>query len=74
MKKLFAGALTAFLAVGLTVGNADAAKREKFGVDPRHDEAKRVSFKPSEEKIKWTEQQARAIAQRCCSPPESWLG
>ncbi|WP_163335742.1 TRAP transporter substrate-binding protein [Desulfopila sp. IMCC35008] len=53
MKKLFASALTACLAVGLTVGNADAAKREKFGVDPRHKEAKRVKFKPSTDTIKW---------------------
>ena len=53
MKKLFAGALTACVALGLAIGDADAAKREKFGVDERHKEAKRVKFKPSEEKIKW---------------------
>jgi TRAP-type mannitol/chloroaromatic compound transport system substrate-binding protein len=53
MKKLFAGAITACLAVGLTVATADAAKREKFGVDKRHEVAKRVKFETSTEKIKW---------------------
>ncbi len=53
MKKLFAGAITACLAVGLIVATADAAKREKFGVDKRHSEAKRVKFETSTEKIKW---------------------
>ncbi|WP_136808748.1 TRAP transporter substrate-binding protein [Desulfosediminicola flagellatus] len=53
MKKLFAGALTACLAVGLTVATADAAKREKFGVDERHKIAKRVKFETSQDKIKW---------------------
>lgn len=33
--------------------DAQAAKREKFGVDPRHDSAKRVSFKPSSDSFKW---------------------
>ncbi len=53
MKKLFAGALAACLAVSLTVCTADAAKREKFGVDKRHDMAKRVTFKPSTKKFRW---------------------
>ncbi len=53
MKKLFAGAITACLVVGLTVATADAAKREKFGVDDRHKDAKRVKFETSTEKIKW---------------------
>ena len=53
MKKFFAGALTACVAFGLVVANAEAAKREKFGVDPRHKEAKRVKFETSQEKIKW---------------------
>jgi len=34
-------------------GNTYAAKREKFGEDPRHKDAKRVSFKTSDEKIRW---------------------
>ena len=53
MKKLFAGAITACLAVGLTVGSADAAKREKFGVDKRHEEFKRVKVATSSEKFNW---------------------
>ena len=53
MKKLALAALTACLTVGMTVATADAAKREKFGVDERQKIAKRVSFKPSEETIKW---------------------
>lgn len=52
MKKLFAGALTAALAVGLTFGTADA-KREKFGMDKRHDEVKRLKVETSSEKISW---------------------
>ena len=52
MKKLFAGAITACLAVGLTVGTADA-KREKFGVDKRHVEVNRVKVETSTEKFNW---------------------
>jgi TRAP-type mannitol/chloroaromatic compound transport system substrate-binding protein len=52
MKKLFAGAITACLAVGLTVGSADA-KREKFGTDKRHEEIKRVKVETSTEKFNW---------------------
>jgi TRAP-type mannitol/chloroaromatic compound transport system substrate-binding protein len=37
---------------GLSTSQA-AAKREKFGVDPRHKSAERVNFKPSTEKIHW---------------------
>ena len=53
MKKLFAGALTACLAVGLTMGTADAAKREKFGTDKRHEEVKRLKVETSAENFKW---------------------
>lgn len=53
MKRLALAAFTACLAVGMTVATADAAKREKFGVDERQKIAKRVSFEPSEENIKW---------------------
>lgn len=54
MKKNWIAAVAAVLCLGLVGANgADAAKREKFGVDPRHAEAKRVKFKPSEEKIRW---------------------
>ncbi|MFH1983723.1 MAG: TRAP transporter substrate-binding protein DctP, partial [Pseudomonadota bacterium] len=42
------------LIVGLFAVTANAAeKREKFGVDKRSDVAKRVTFKPSTEKIRW---------------------
>lgn len=53
MKKLLTGALAVCLTVGLSVANADAAKREKFGVDERAKIAKRVKFEPSTENIKW---------------------
>jgi len=53
MKKFLTGALAVCLTVGLGIGNADAAKREKFGVDERAKIAKRVKFKPSTETIKW---------------------
>ena len=53
MKKLFAGAITAALAVGLTVGTAGAAKREKFGVDKRHEEIKRAKVETSAEEFNW---------------------
>ncbi|MBT8363053.1 MAG: TRAP transporter substrate-binding protein DctP, partial [Deltaproteobacteria bacterium] len=53
MKKLVTGVLAVGLAVGLAFGTADAAKREKFGVDERSKIAKRVKFEPSTETIKW---------------------
>ena len=53
MKKLVTGVLAVGLAVGLAFGTADAAKREKFGVDERSKIAKRVKFEPSTEVIKW---------------------
>ncbi len=54
MKKNWIMALVAALTFAFVGANsADAAKREKFGVDPRHKEAKRVKFKPSDEKFKW---------------------
>ncbi|BHH85053.1 TRAP transporter substrate-binding protein [Desulforhopalus sp. 52FAK] len=53
MKKIFTIGLTLLLTTGLTLSSATAAKREKFGSDPRHAEAKRVKFKPSTETIKW---------------------
>jgi TRAP-type mannitol/chloroaromatic compound transport system substrate-binding protein len=37
----------------LTSASYAAEKREKFGSDPRHDVAKRVKFKTSDEKIRW---------------------
>ncbi|WDP84490.1 MAG: TRAP transporter substrate-binding protein DctP [Desulfobacter sp.] len=53
MKKgltILAACLMAFVFI---CGNAHAGKREKFGEDPRHKSAKRVSFKTSDEKIRW---------------------
>ncbi len=52
MKRSLTAALTVALAVGVGVGTA-SAKRAKFGSDPRHETAKRVSFKPSTEKVRW---------------------
>ena len=52
MKKVVAGALTACLALGLAVGNADA-KREKFGLDKRHEEFKRAKVETSSETFNW---------------------
>jgi TRAP-type mannitol/chloroaromatic compound transport system substrate-binding protein len=37
----------------MTSASFAAAKREKFGSDPRHDVAKRVKFKTSDEKVRW---------------------
>lgn len=54
MKKNWIMALVAALTFAFVgASGADAAKREKFGVDPRHKEAKRVKFKPSDDKYKW---------------------
>ena len=53
MKKIFTIGLTLLLTTGLTLSTATAAKREKFGSDPRHAEAKRVKFKPSTDKVRW---------------------
>lgn len=53
MKRFFMAMMTFGLALGLVAGPADAAKREKFGVDVRHKDAKRVKFKPSDEKVRW---------------------
>jgi len=54
MKRIFTLALCLFLVLAFTASFTSAAeKRGKFGTDPRHDVAKRVKFKPSDEKIKW---------------------
>lgn len=54
MKRVLTIVLALVLAVSFTLATANAAeKREKFGVDKRHDMAKRVKFKPSTEKIRW---------------------
>ncbi len=52
MKRFLTVALSACIILGVGAGTA-SAKRDKFGTDPRHESAKRVSFKPSTEKIRW---------------------
>jgi TRAP-type mannitol/chloroaromatic compound transport system substrate-binding protein len=52
MKKALSILITLMLAVVFICGTAHA-KREKFGEDPRPKEAKRISFKTSDEKIRW---------------------
>ena len=53
MKKSLTVLITCLMAFFFICGNTYAAKREKFGEDPRHKVAKRVSFKTSQEKIRW---------------------
>ncbi len=54
MRKIWivATVLAMSLSLGISTSYA-AAKREKFGVDPRHQMAERVKFKPSTEHIRW---------------------
>ncbi len=54
MKKTLSIVLALLLVMVYLTGTAVAAeKRGKFGEDPRSDMAKRVKFKPSDEKIRW---------------------
>ncbi|WP_028583181.1 TRAP transporter substrate-binding protein [Desulfogranum mediterraneum] len=53
MRKYWFTSLVAVLAIMLCAGPSLAAKRAKFGIDERHEEAKRVKFKPSTKKIRW---------------------
>ena len=49
-------ALITFFCIALALcflTSASYAKREKFGSDPRHDMAKRVKFKASDDKVRW---------------------
>ncbi len=52
MKKFLLALISLCLVFGYTL-SAMAAKREKFGVDPRHQYAKRVRFKVSKKRIRW---------------------
>jgi TRAP-type mannitol/chloroaromatic compound transport system substrate-binding protein len=52
MKRFLTLFLTAVLTIGMAAG-VDAAKREKFGIDDRHKDAKRVKFDPSEENFRY---------------------
>ena len=53
MTRVLTAILAALLIIGMGADYSSAAKREKFGADDRHDEAKRVKFKPSDEKFRW---------------------
>jgi TRAP-type C4-dicarboxylate transport system substrate-binding protein len=53
MKKTLTVLVTCLMAFFFICGTSSAAKREKFGEDPRSKDAKRVSFKTSDEKIRW---------------------
>jgi TRAP-type mannitol/chloroaromatic compound transport system substrate-binding protein len=53
MKKAVLSIICIAVALCFLATPAMAAKREKFGSDPRHDSAKRVNFKPSTEKVRW---------------------
>jgi TRAP-type mannitol/chloroaromatic compound transport system substrate-binding protein len=53
MKKIITAVVAGCLVLGLTATISQAAKREKFGVDPRSEVAKRVKFETSDEKIRW---------------------
>jgi TRAP-type mannitol/chloroaromatic compound transport system substrate-binding protein len=52
MKKATSIVITLLMAVVFICGTAHA-QREKFGEDPRAKDAKRISFKTSDEKIRW---------------------
>jgi TRAP-type mannitol/chloroaromatic compound transport system substrate-binding protein len=54
MKRALTICMSFLLVVCVAVTFSQAAeKRGKFGVDQRHDTAKRVKFKPSKKKIRW---------------------
>jgi TRAP-type mannitol/chloroaromatic compound transport system substrate-binding protein len=52
MKKVITVAVALCLVLGIGATGSQAA-REKFGVDPRSEGAKRVNFETSDEKIRW---------------------
>lgn len=52
MKKALRIAITLIVAF-VFIGGTAHANREKFGQDPRHEEAKRISYETSTEKIRW---------------------
>jgi TRAP-type mannitol/chloroaromatic compound transport system substrate-binding protein len=53
MKKAAIFTVTLIVALAMISAPSFAGKREKFGEDPRHDEAKRVSYDTSDQKIRW---------------------
>ncbi|MFH2061293.1 MAG: TRAP transporter substrate-binding protein DctP [Pseudomonadota bacterium] len=53
MKNFLTVMVTCLMAFFFICGTSYAGKREKFGEDLRHKDAQRVTFKTSQEKIKW---------------------
>ncbi|MFO7751504.1 MAG: TRAP transporter substrate-binding protein DctP [Desulfobacteraceae bacterium] len=53
MKRKAILTLTLIIAIAMISVPSFAGKRDKFGSDDRHDEAKRVSYDTSEDKIRW---------------------
>ena len=53
MKKAAILTVTLIMALAMISVPSFAAERSKFGSDERHDEAKRVSYETSEDKIRW---------------------
>ncbi|MCP3876739.1 MAG: TRAP transporter substrate-binding protein DctP [Desulfobacteraceae bacterium] len=53
MKKTLTIMITCLMAFIFICGTSYAGKREKFGEDSRHKDAKRVTFKTSTEKVRW---------------------
>lgn len=53
MKRFFSLAVALALVFVIGLNPSLAEKREKFGVDKRHEIAKRVKFEPSDKKFRW---------------------
>lgn len=54
MKKSLVFVIACLITLCFTLPNLHAAeKREKFGLDPRHKTGDKVTFKPSDDKIRW---------------------
>jgi len=53
MKRALTIAVCLIVAISFMASLSVAAERKKFGEDPRHDMAKRVTFKTSDEKVRW---------------------
>ena len=53
MKKAAILTIALIIALAMISAPSFAGKRDKFGEDPRHDEAKRISYDTSDGKIRW---------------------
>jgi len=53
MKRAAIFTVTCIIALAMITAPSFAGKRDKFGEDPRHDEAKRISYDTSDGKIRW---------------------